>query len=99
MNRFSILQDKKDFELKKCYVCGSTHNPNIHEVYFGVAHRKLSIQYGCCVCLCSYHHNGSNAGVHFNRELDLMLKQEMQKAFEREYPEIDFRAVFRKNYL
>jgi len=99
MERYSILQDKKDFDLRKCYICGSRLQPNIHEVYFGSAHRKLSIQYGCCVCLCSYHHNGSSNGVHFNHELDLMLKQEMQRAFEKTYPQIDFKGVFRKNYL
>ena len=99
MERYSILQDKQDFKNRKCYICGSRLLPNIHEVYYGSSRRELSIKYGCCVCLCSYHHNGSNNSVHHNRELDLKLKQEMQKAFEREYPEIDFRAVFRKSYI
>ena len=96
MERFSILQDFKD---KKCFVCGSRQNLHIHEVYYGSAHRQLSIKYGCCVCLCARHHNGSNEGVHFNRELDLKLKQEMQRAFIKTYPQIDFKGVFRKDYL
>ena len=68
-------------------------------VFYGVAHRKLAEQYGCWVYLCAKHHNASNEGVHFNKALDLKLKQEMQRAFEKEYPQIDFKGVFRKDYL
>lgn len=83
----------------KCYVCGSKFSLHKHHVYYGVAHRKLAEKYGCWVYLCSYHHNGSNNGVHFNKELDLALKKEMQQAFEKTYPNIDFRTIFRKSYL
>jgi hypothetical protein len=95
MNRFSILQDKK-----QCYVCGTTQNINIHEVYFG-KNRQNSIKWGCCVYLCSKHHNQSNDGVHFNKELDNHLKQVMEQQFLKHYDKTieDFISIFKKNYL
>lgn len=41
----------------------------------------------------------SNAGVHFNTELDLKLKVHTQKLFNEAYPELDFLKIFGKNYL
>jgi hypothetical protein len=39
-------------------------------------------------------------GVHNgNKELDMKLKRMAQEAFEREYPQIEFLAVFGRNYL
>lgn len=95
MNRFSILQDKKE-----CYVCHTTNNIHIHEVFFG-KNRKNSIKYGCCVYLCGKHHNQSNDGVHFNKKLDTHLKQEMEKKFLKHYAATieDFRDIFKINYL
>lgn len=95
MNRFSILQDKKE-----CYVCGTTLNINTHEVYFG-RNRKNSIKYGCCVYLCGKHHNQSNDGVHFNKKLDKHLKEEMEKKFLKHYncTTEDFTNIFKINYL
>ncbi len=95
MKRFSILQK----EMNECYFCGATKNLHIHEVFFGTANRQLSIKYGCCVSLCAIHHNLSNASVHFNRDMDLNLKREMQKKFIEVYPELDFLKIFRKSYL
>ena len=95
MKRYSILQN----EMNECLVCGSTHNLHVHEVFFGTANRQKSIKYGCCVCLCSRHHNGSNEGVHFNKTLDLKLKKHMQKRFQEVYPELDFLKIFGRNYL
>lgn len=94
--RFSIIQDFND---KKCFVCGTTQNIHIHEVFFGTANRKLSIKYGLCVCLCARHHNMSNEGVHFNKQLDNELKKKGQEAFEKTYPEDNFIKVFGRNYL
>lgn len=36
---------------------------------------------------------------HNDREVDLELKQLGQKAFEKEYPYLDFMSIFYKNYL
>lgn len=96
MKRFSILQD---FNNKQCLVCGSTKDLHIHEVFFGTANRKQSIKYGCCVCLCAKHHNTSNEGVHFNKELDAQLKKMMQQRFIEVYPNLNFITIFGRNYL
>lgn len=93
--RFSLLTDN----MKKCYITGSTQNIHIHEVFYGNANRKKSIEWGCCVPLRADYHNASSYGVHFNRELDLKLKREMQKAFEEKYDHDTFMKVFHKNYL
>lgn len=95
MKRFSILQN----EMTKCYVCGTTNNLHIHEVFYGTANRQKSIKYGCCVSLCANHHNLSNEGVHFNKALDLEIKKKMQKRFNEVYPDLDFLKIFGKNYL
>ena len=96
MERYSILHNLKD---RTCLVCGTNQNIHIHEVFYGSANRKKSIQYGCCVCLCAKHHNMSNEGVHFNKKLDNELKQLMQKRFKEVYPDKNFLKIFGRNYL
>ena len=95
MTRYSILQDKKE-----CYVCNSTLDLHIHEVFFG-KNRQKSIEDGCCVYLCSKHHNMSGVGVHFNHKLDLELKQLMEKRWLDHYNKTikDFIQRYGKNYL
>lgn len=93
--RFSLLTD----DMTKCYISGRKDNIHIHEVYFGTANRKKSIEYGCCIPLTGDLHNQSDKGIHFNKALDITLKQEMQKAFEEKYSHEKFMAVFHKNYL
>ena len=94
MKRYSILQ--KD---KKCYVCGSAV-VHIHEVFFG-NNRNQSIKDGCCVYLCPKHHNMSDLGVHFNKELDLHLKQIMEQKWLEYYNKTidDFIQTYGRNYL
>lgn len=90
----SIVQADTDY----CYECGM-YGTEIHHIFFGTANRKLSDRYGLVVGLCYNHHRG-NQGVHGgNKELDMKLKQEGQKAFMDMYPEADFLAVFGRNYL
>lgn len=91
--RISIIQE----DTRYCYVCGRPAT-EIHHCIFGTANRKLSDKYGLVVGLCYDHHRG-NKGVHQNRELDLMLKKTAQEAFEAHYPNIDFLAVFGRNYI
>lgn len=95
MNRFSILQDTK-----QCYVCGNT-NIHTHEVYYGAKNRNKSIEDGCCVYLCARHHNMSNQGVHFNKQLDLQLKQSMERKWLEVYNKTieDFIQRYGKNYI
>lgn len=92
-------------DMTKCYICGSGGQIHIHEVFFGSANRQKSIEDDCCIPLCPAHHNMSNSGIHFNHELDLAMKQRMQKAWVREYCDGDPDALkkfikrFGKNYL
>lgn len=41
----------------------------------------------------------SSEGVHFDKELDIRLKQECQKEFEKYGSREEFRRIFGKSYL
>ena len=88
------LQSKKE-----CWACHATQNLHLHHCFYGSANRKKSEEYGCVVWLCGPHHNLSTQGVHFNKKLDLKLKQYTQKQFEELYGHEKFMEVFHKNYL
>lgn len=90
----SIIQDKRE-----CLVCGGW-NVEEHHIYFGVAKRKLSEEYGLKVWLCPTHHRGT-IGVHGKdgHKLDLELKQLGQKAFEWQHTRDEFIKTFGRNYL
>lgn len=90
----SILQDKKE-----CLVCHTTMNLHEHHVFEGTANRKRSEEQGMKIWLCGYHHNLSDAGIHFNKELDLAVKRMAQEKFEQTYTRSEFRAIFGKSYL
>lgn len=90
----SILQEDTDY----CFFCGK-YGTEIHHVFYGTANRKLSDKYGLVVGLCYNHHRG-RLGIHNgNKELDTMLKQIGQTRFRQVYPDMDFLAVFGRNYL
>lgn len=44
-------------------------------------------------------HNGASYGVHFNRDLDIRLKQQCQERFEKLYGHDKFMEVFGKSWL
>lgn len=90
----SIMQ-----KYKKCYLCLQEYGLEEHHIFFGTANRRLSEQYGLKVWLCTAHHRSSYLGVHFNRETDLFLKREAQTRFQANFPKLDFREIFGKNYL
>ena len=89
----SIMQDEK-----KCFITGSTNGIHCHHIYGG-KNRKISDQNGFFVWLRSDWHNMSDYGVHFNKELDLHLKQECQRKFEESHTREEFMALIGKNYL
>ena len=98
-DRYSIIVPN----FKHCYVCGTDKDIHIHEVFFGTANRKKSIEDGLCVPLCGAHHNLSNMGVHFNKQLDEKLKKQAEKIWIKTYcvPELSAREkieVFIKRY-
>ena len=90
----TILQDKEE-----CFVSGETFGLVRHEVFYGTANRKLSKKYGLWVWLTPYWHNMSNDGVHFNKRLDLQLKQYAQSKFEETHSREEFMKIFGRNYL
>lgn len=90
----SIIQSEKE-----CFVCKTTLNLHEHHVFFGTGNRKISEKYGMKVWLCQEHHTGRN-GVHFDRQLDLLIKTVAQGTFEKEIGNRDeFRRLFGRSYL
>lgn len=90
----SVLQHNKE-----CLICG---NPNVHEhhVFYGTSNRKQSEKRGLKVYLCPKHHNMSDEGVHFNRELDLAIKIMAQNHYEKHIgSREEFRKEFGKSWL
>lgn len=90
----SIMQTEKE-----CYITGSTDNLHLHHIYPGTALRKISDKYGFTVWLRADWHNMADYGVHFNKELDLHLKQECQRKFEETHTRAEFMKLIGKNYL
>lgn len=89
----SIMQSEK-----ACWVCGRPCNLHKHHI-FGGGNRKNSEKHGFTVYLCAYHHNLSNEGVHFNKQLDTELKQSAQRRFETTHTRAEFMQIIGKNYL
>ena len=85
---------------KECYVCKTTLGLHTHHIFFGRANRKHSDRLGMTVFLCSKHHNMSDAGVHFNKELDLHLKRLAQEYYESNIGcRANFIDTFGRNYV
>lgn len=83
---------------RQCWVCGNREVEK-HHIYGG-PNRSLSEKYGCFVYLCHNHHTGTNQSVHFNNDINLMLKKQCQRAWEKKYGDTDeFRKVFGRSYL
>lgn len=99
----SIMQDK---ETGQCYLCRLLHRDygikpvrQEHHVMGGTANRRLSEKYGLKVWLDPDHHLYGPEAVHKNAEVAEILHNEAQKAFEKEYPDLNFMEIFGKNYL
>lgn len=83
-----------------CYVCGTRQNLHRHHCLYGSANRKLADADGLWIFLCAYHHNMSDHGVHFDKALDMRIKQDAQTAWEETYGRReDFVKRYGKNYL
>ena len=79
-DRFSIVIPG----LRKCYVCRTTEDIHLHEV-FGGSNRAKSKEDGCVISLCGNHHNMSKAGIHFNKGLDEHVKQQTERIWIETY--------------
>lgn len=92
----SIIQNSK-----QCYITGATDSIHEHHIFFGSGKRKLSEKYGLKIWLRADWHNMSDYGVHFDKELDLQIKQMAQrKAMQHyEWTVEDFIGIFGKSYI
>ena len=90
----SILQEDNEI----CFLCGRWGASEWHHI-FGGANRKLSEQYGLKVRLDHNCHNEPPNGVHYNKKNMDALRKIGQQAFEKTYPDLDFRKIFGVNYL
>ncbi|WP_458397439.1 hypothetical protein [Anaerotignum sp.] len=96
-HKHSILQGKE----KHCYITGAAFCPlEKHHIYFGPGLRKISDKHGFWVWLTPEFHRGTN-GVHGKNghTLDLMLKQEVQKAYEEKHGHEAWMKLVGRSYL
>lgn len=93
VSRVSIVSSER-----KCFVCGASTALHRHHIFAG-ANRNNSEKHGCWVYLCPEHHNMSSRGVHFDHQLDMVLKQIAQERFEEHGTREEFIRIFGKNYL
>lgn len=83
---------------KFCYLCGSVIGLECHHVFGGVANRPISEKYGLKVWLCHSCHTGPH-GAQYDKTANLLLKQQAQKAFEKDHSREEWMQLIRKNYL
>ena len=87
-----------------CWLCGSPY-VHRHHIYPGNGRRQVSDREGCWVYLCGPHHNMSNRGVHFDKELDAFFREDCQRRWEEREGLVGdeahdaFREVFGISYL
>lgn len=89
----SIIQNEKE-----CFITHSKNDLHEHHIFEG-RNRNNSEKYGLKIWLRSDWHNMSNYGVHFNKKLDLELKQLAQRKFEETHTREEFIKIFKRNYL
>lgn len=91
----SIMQSEK-----KCYLTGQTHGLHRHHVLGGY-NRNASEKYGLWVWLTWDRHiaNSPYRTPHNDPEIDMMLKQQAQREFEKTHTREEFMKVFGRNYL
>lgn len=89
----SIMAD----DMGKCHLCGSTRDVQIHHV-FGGPFRDKSAKYGLVVPLCRECHEGPH-GVHMDAKKMAKLREEGQRKFQEAHPDLDFMAIFRRNWI
>jgi len=69
-----------------------------HHAIFNAKNRKLSEKFGLKTYLCRAHHRESAEAVHKNRANRAIVEDAAQRAFEKHFPELDFIAIFGKNF-
>ena len=89
-NRFSLFSKDNDC----CIICGSSYKLTWHEIFDG-RNRANSMRYGLCLRICIKCHETLQNDKNFNE----IWHKKGQAMFVRTYPDLDFRDIFRKNYL
>lgn len=84
---------RKTLNDRECLICHTTVNLERHHVLFG-NDRPLAEKYGYCVWLCHNHHNEPPYGVHFNRKIDLVVKQWAKDWWIKKYGADDWEEKF-----
>lgn len=84
-----------------CWICHSPNNIHKHHVYGGVGRRPISEREGCWLYLCGPHHNLSDFGIHFDKQLDKAIKEDCERRWckANDATPDDFRAMFGVNYI
>ena len=96
----SIMQTEKE-----CYLCRklmdicNERELHLHHIYEGWGNRMVSDRNGFTIWLCGMHHNLSDYGLHFNKDVDLEVKRECQRKFEENHSREEFMNLIGRNYL
>lgn len=87
-------------EERECLLCRSPY-VHRHHIFPGTGRRDVSEREGCWVYLCGPHHNLSDQGVHFDRDLDLRLRRDCQLRWEERegVGHDEFIKVFGESYV
>ena len=108
-HRKSILQPNDG----TCYICSEIHSDyrmkqvQEHHIFYGSANRAVSEAEGFKVYLCPSHHQYTydcnpeaiHGNPHYERSLDMWLKQTAQRKYEATHSREDFLRLIGKNYL
>lgn len=104
MSKSIIAGDRED----TCHYCGLVGSMHKHHI-FGASNRKWSEKYGLYIHLCPPHHNMSDLGIHFNKEMMDAYHSLGQESFEQEYARshsvsneqarAEFMRIFGRNYI
>ena len=87
--RFSILTNN----LEQCYLC-QNKKQDIHEIYKG-CNRQTSMKYGFCIPICRNCHSKTE----IDSKLDLQLKKECQKEYEKTHVRDEFIKIVGQSYI
>ena len=99
-NRTSILQHSTEcFLCRKYFDICNDRGLHLHHVYEGWGNRRQSDRNGFVIWLCPEHHNMSEYGIHFNKDVDLEVKRECQRKFEETQSREEFMEIIGRNYL
>lgn len=96
----SYMQTEKECYLcRKLYDIETTTDLHEHHIFEGNANRRISESIGAKIFLCGKHHNLSDYGIHFNKDIDLEVKREAQKKYEENHSHEEFMEKIGRNFL